>query len=77
MGTIAGWFVSCKIPSFEMDGDWGYPHGNPHVLTLESQLFLCAKTKGARARLLARSAISRTPADRLGSEGALQARQEE
>ena len=29
---IAGWFIG-KIPSFEMDDDWGYPHdyGNPHV----------------------------------------------
>ena len=21
-----GWFISWKIPSFEMDDDWGYPH---------------------------------------------------
>ena len=23
---ITGWFVSGKIPSFELDDDWGYPY---------------------------------------------------
>ena len=29
----AGWFISWKTPSFEMDDDWGYPYdsGKYHV----------------------------------------------
>ena len=43
---IAGWFSSWKIPSFEMDDDWGYPYdfGNHHLSTDGFTFFLQRST---------------------------------